>query len=157
MQQRLVMLQQEQGINYPIIVTCECEIDHWHRHMVPFRDTPTPHGDLCYQVEWTHNNALMRHVHGRLCFYLSQGFASCKEAAFETWLTPLCPRGFGGRLRSRHRKWWFGRWWLTGGVRDCSRGACVCVSLWARCVGITFGHQSCSLHMVRREIGVGLA
>ena len=34
---------------------------------------------------------------------------------------------------------------------------CVCLFMWARCVGVTFGHQSVSLHMVLREVGVGLA
>ena len=53
---------------------------------------------------------------------------------------------------------------IDRGVRDCSSGAlCMsrmyfaCVSMWAHCVDVTFVHKSVSLHMVRREVGVGLA
>ena len=53
---------------------------------------------------------------------------------------------------------------IDRGVRDCSSGAlCMsrryfaCVSMWARCVDVTFVHQRVSLRIVRREVVVGMA
>ena len=56
---------------------------------------------------------------------------------------------------------------IDRGVRDCSSGAlcmsrmyfvgvCVCVSMWARCVDVIIVCKSVSMHMVRREVCVGL-